>query len=131
MSSWHQWPSLWPQPYTGQEHHCHEEGQTYSIGAKKLASKAVRQYTQVDVLFRQNHKIIKVCLVFVFGLQTLKLIDFSKIYQLKGLKPKNKGHMNFYEYCDLTKKVYLVLALWSACLNAGCGYMLHSICIGD
>ena len=29
---------------------------------------------------------------------------FSKIYQSKGLKPKNKGHTNFYEHCDLTKK---------------------------
>ena len=27
---------------------------------------------------------------------------------MKGLKPKNKGHTNFYECCDLTKKVYLV-----------------------
>ena len=26
-----------------------------------------------------------------------------------GLKPKNKGHTNFYECCDLTKKVYLIL----------------------
>ena len=25
-----------------------------------------------------------------------------------GLKPKNKGHMNFYECCDLTEKVYLI-----------------------
>ena len=24
-----------------------------------------------------------------------------------SLKPKNKGHANFYECCDLTKKVYL------------------------
>ena len=24
-----------------------------------------------------------------------------------GLKPENKGHTNFYECCDLTKKVYL------------------------
>ena len=37
----------------------------------------------------------------------LKLKDYSKIYQFKGLKPKNKGHMNFYECCDLTEKVYL------------------------
>ena len=34
---------------------------------------------------------------FVFGFQTLWLKDFSTIYQLKGLKPKNKGHTNFYE----------------------------------
>ena len=26
-----------------------------------------------------------------------------------GLKPKSKGHANFYECCDLTKKVYLML----------------------
>ena len=25
-----------------------------------------------------------------------------------GLKPKNNGHANFYECCDLTKKVYLI-----------------------
>ena len=31
-------------------------------------------------------------------------MDFSKVYQLKGLELKNKGHMNFYECCDLTKK---------------------------
>ena len=48
-------------------------------------------------------------MVFIFGLQTLKLIDFCKIYQLKGLKPKNKGHTNFCECCDLTKKVYLAV----------------------
>ena len=40
-----------------------------------------------------------------------QLKDFSKIYQLKGLKPKNKGHMNFYECCDLTEKVYLLYIL--------------------
>ena len=32
------------------------------------------------------------------------MIDSSKIYQLKGLKPKNIGHTNFYECYDLTKK---------------------------
>ena len=50
---------------------------------------------------------------FVFGLQTLSFIDFIKIFQLKGLKPKNKDHMNFYECCDLTKKVYLMLLYFS------------------
>ena len=29
-----------------------------------------------------------------------------------GLMPKNKGHMNFYECCDLTKKVYLILPIF-------------------
>ena len=47
-------------------------------------------------------------MAFVFGLQTLWLKDNSKIYHLKGLKHK-KGHLNFYECCDLTKKVYLRL----------------------
>ena len=36
-------------------------------------------------------------------------IDFTKIYQLKGLEPKNKEHTNFYEHCDLMKKVYLMV----------------------
>ena len=43
-------------------------------------------------------------MAFVFGLQTLSLINFTKIFQLKGLKPKNKGHTNLYECCGLTKK---------------------------
>ena len=37
------------------------------------------------------------------------MIDFTWIYQSKGLKPKSKGDANFYECCDLTKKVYLIL----------------------
>ena len=55
---------------------------------------------------------IKVRMAFVFGLQSLKSIDFTKIFQLQGLKPKKKGHINFYECCDLTKKVYLRDLLW-------------------
>ena len=31
-------------------------------------------------------------------------IDFTKIYQLKGLEPKIKDPTNFYALCDLTKK---------------------------
>ena len=46
-------------------------------------------------------------MAFVYGLQTLELKYLSKIYQLKCLKPKNKGHANFYECSDLTEKVYL------------------------
>ena len=58
--------------------------------------------------FRQITTFIKVCVAFVFGLPTLLLIDFSKVFQLKGLKSKNKSHTNFYDCCDLTKKVYLM-----------------------
>ena len=43
-------------------------------------------------------------MAFVFEFQTLSLINFTKIYQLKGLEPKNKVQTNFYERCDLTKK---------------------------
>ena len=66
----------------------------------------------LDILFRQITTFIKVCVAFVFGLQTLWLKDISKIYQLKGLKPKNNDHTNFYECCDLTKKVYLKRVLY-------------------
>ena len=48
-------------------------------------------------------------MAFVFGFQTLSLTEFTKIFQLKGLKPKNKGHANFYEFCDLMKKVFVYL----------------------
>ena len=34
-------------------------------------------------------------------------MEFTNIFQLKGPKPKNKGQMNFYECCNLTKKAYL------------------------
>ena len=67
-------------------------------------------YILLDILFCQIATFIKVRMTFVIRLQTLlKLIDifyFTKIF-LSSLKPKNKGHTNFYECCDLTKKVYL------------------------
>ena len=53
-----------------------------------------------DILFRQITTFIKVRVAFD---QTHQLIYSSKIYQLKGLKPKNKGRTNFYECCDLTE----------------------------
>ena len=62
--------------------------------------------SSLDILFRQITILIKVHVAFIFGLQTLSLIDLSKIYELKSLEPKNKGHMNFYERFD--KKVFLM-----------------------
>ena len=50
----------------------------------------------LDILFPQITTFIIVRAATVFGLQTLKLKDFSIIYQSKGLKPKNKGRTNFY-----------------------------------
>ena len=58
----------------------------------------------LDILFRQITTFIKVCIAFVFGLQTLKLMDFTNIHQSKVLEPKNKDHSKFFEPCDLTKK---------------------------
>ena len=43
-------------------------------------------------------------MAFDFGLQTLELKDFSKIYQFKCLKPKNKCHTIIYECCDFDEK---------------------------
>ena len=49
----------------------------------------------LNVLFRQITSFFKVRVAFVFGCQTLYWIHFTKLYQLKSLAPKNKGHKNF------------------------------------
>ena len=59
-----------------------------------------------------------------FGLQTLSSIDFSNLFQLKGLKPKNKGHTNLYECYDLTKKVYLMRTLCKSSVNLHCANLV-------
>ena len=43
-------------------------------------------------------------------------MDFTNIFQLKDLKPKNKGRTNFYDCYDLTKKVYLTY-MYYLCLT--------------
>ena len=63
----------------------------------------------LDILFRQITTFFKVRVAFVLGLQTPYLIYFSKIYPLKSLRPKNKGHANFYKCSDLTNKYYLII----------------------
>ena len=69
-----------------------------------LVSNESQSYIQ-DILFTSNHNIHKSLYDFCFWASD-PLIDrfYFKFFQLKGLKPKNKGHMNFYECCDLTKK---------------------------
>ena len=57
--------------------------------------------------FSSNHNIHKSTCGLCFWASDPYLIDFGRIYQLKGLEPKNKGQTNFYECCDLTEKVYL------------------------
>jgi len=60
-------------------------------------------------------------MAFFLGSRHLSSIDFSKFYQLKGLDPKNKGHKNFYECCDLTKEyIYNVVALELLLLEQTC-----------
>ena len=59
-------------------------------GALKFEQKIDYSCTS-NAFFRQIKLFMRFRLVFVFGLQTYHLIDFSKIYQLKGLEPKNKG----------------------------------------
>ena len=58
-----------------------------------VVCKPIRSITVyiLDTFFRQIKSFLRFRLAFVFGLQTYYLIDFSKIYQLKGLEPKNKG----------------------------------------
>ena len=55
----------------------------------------VTMYIHYIHFFRQITTFIKVRRAFVFGLQTLKLKYFSKIYRLKGLKPKRKATRTF------------------------------------
>ena len=48
---------------------------------------------------------------FVFGLHILSLIDFSKIFTLKGLELKNNSHTNLYEHCNLSKMYIYFLSI--------------------
>ena len=68
-------------------------------------------YRYIRYTFSSNHNIHKSLCGLCFWASVL-----SKIYQSKGLKPQNKGHTNFYECCDLTKKVYLMYVLYVPCL---------------
>ena len=53
---------------------------------------------RLDAFFR----VIRFRSAFGFGLQTYYLIDFSKIYRLKRLEPKNKGLTKSYERFEFT-----------------------------
>ena len=61
----------------------------------------------MDIFLCQITTFIKVRLAFAFRLQTLWLIDFTKIYWLKGLKPKNKGPNKLWWTLWFDKNVYL------------------------
>ena len=55
--------------------------------------------------FSSNHNIQSWQLMWplILGCSHFTLIDFTQIYQLKGLKLKTKGLTKLYEFCDLTK----------------------------
>ena len=55
-----------------------------------------------NAYFRQIKSFRRFRLAFSFGLQTYYLIDFSKIYPLKRLEPKNKGLTKSYERFEFT-----------------------------
>ena len=57
----------------------------------KIVTPKTSKVVPLDTFFRQIKSFLRFHLAFVFGLQTYYLIDFSKIYGLKGLEPKNKG----------------------------------------
>ena len=60
----------------------------YMHGGKSFHSMDGYKY---NVFFRQIKSFIRFHLAFVLGLQTLQLINFTKIYQIISLEPKNKG----------------------------------------
>ena len=47
--------------------------------------------TPIRYIFCQIKLFLGFHLAIAFGIQTLYLIDFSKIHQIKGLKPNNTG----------------------------------------
>ena len=46
-------------------------------------------------------------MAFVFGASDPFIDRFYQNFSIKGSKAQKKGHANFYECCDLRKKVYL------------------------
>ena len=73
-----------------------DDSSLIALGMADSIIKVCTEYTNIyintlDTFFRQIKSFLRFRLAFVFGLQTYYLIDFSKIYPLKGLEPKNKG----------------------------------------
>ena len=56
----------------------------------------------LDAFFHQIKSFRRFRSAYNFGLQTYYLIDFSKIYRLKRLEPKNKGLTKSYEQFEFT-----------------------------
>ena len=81
------------------------------------------QFSTLDILFPSIQNIYKSLCGLYFWTSDPLIDGVTKIFQLKGLKPKNKGHTNFYECCDLTKKLYLAAAAIFCC---SCHFTYHN-----
>ena len=64
----------------------------------------------LDLLFSSNHNNNKSWCGLCFWASDPLIESLYYYLSINGTKPKSKGLMNFYKCCDLTKKVYLVLA---------------------
>ena len=71
-------------------------------------------YIILGILFSSNHNFHKSSAGLCFWASD------PKIHLLKGLRGINKGHKNFYECCDLTKKVYLTYIFSTYTILAHC-----------
>ena len=62
----------------------------------------------LDIFFSSNHNIHKSLRGLLFWASDLLIDRFSKSLSINGTEAQFKGHVKFYECCDLTKKVYLM-----------------------
>ena len=84
--------------------------QSYFLNLCEIFSNSRKRYIgTVDMIFSSNHNIHKsLCGICLWA--SGPLIDrFYKNLSIKVSEDQKKCHMNFYECCDLTKKVYLQL----------------------
>ena len=62
----------------------------------------------LDVLFRQIMTFIKVCVAFVFGLKTLKSIDFTKnLIKGQNQRPHELLWMLWFDYKEHLQNIYI------------------------
>ena len=67
----------------------------------------------LDILFSSNHNIHKSSSDHCFCASDPLIDIFLRNLSIKGSEDQKKnGQTNFYECCDLTKKVYLAIMLW-------------------
>ena len=66
----------------------------------------------LDIFFPSNHNIHKSSCGHCVCVSDPLIDGFYWSLWIKGSEVQNKGHTNFYECCDLTKKVYLVVVIY-------------------